>query len=311
MKVIQDLDIPLAEDRRLIIRMYEVEKSIYFPTGIKFAFQYLFSKDNKWIEVARVDNYEHDPKRTGSHVHKLGTSKVEFKEIAPKEAEEYIIGLAEDIIKKLELYTVNWLITEFLPVLIIPVIILFQPEFRRALIKLGHSPFFRMFVKAEVQVAKEIVMAVTALSENKIGGLITIEREDGLDNYIEGGIKINSNISSDLISTIFWPGTPLHDGAIIIQELKIAAAGCLFPLTENENIPKTCGTRHRAGIGITEETDAISIIVSEETGLVSLAVGGNLKEDITQDELKKVLEEMSTPAVKGIRGVKLVEKNII
>ncbi len=187
-------------------------------------------------------------------------------------------------IKKLELYTVNWLITEFLPVLIIPVIILFQPEFRRALIKLGHSPFFRMFVKAEIHITKEIIKAVTTLSENKIGALITIEREDGLGVYVEGGIKINSNINSDLINTIFWPGTPLHDGAIIIQEFKIAAAGCLFPLSENENISKSYGTRHRAGIGITEESDAISIIVSEETGLVSVAVGGMLNEDVTQDE---------------------------
>ena len=103
MKVIQDLDNPLAEDRRLVIRMYQVEKGIYFPTGVKFAFQYLLLKDNKWIEVARVDNYEHDPRKTGSHVHKLGTSEVEFKEITPEEAEEYIINLAEGIIKKLEL----------------------------------------------------------------------------------------------------------------------------------------------------------------------------------------------------------------
>jgi diadenylate cyclase len=200
-------------------------------------------------------------------------------------------------IKKLELYTVNWLITEFLPVLIIPVIILFQPEFRRALIKLGHSPFFRMFIKAEIQIANEIVTAVTALSDKRTGGLITIERDDGLGIYIERGVKINSDISSDLISTIFWPGTPLHDGAVIIQGFKIAAAGCLFPLTENENISKTCGTRHRAGIGITEETDAISIIVSEETGLVSVAVGGVLSEDVTSDELKEKLEELSTNTV--------------
>lgn len=205
-------------------------------------------------------------------------------------------------IKKLELNTVNWLITEFLPVFIIPIIILFQPEFRRALIKLGHSPFFRMFVKSEIQVTKEIVKAVTTLSKNKIGGLITIEREDGLDHYIEGGTKINSNISSDLINTIFWPGTPLHDGAVIVQELRIAAAGCLFPLTENDNISKTCGTRHRAGIGITEETDAISIIVSEETGSVSISVGGNLKEGITQDELRRVLEEATPETVKNRRS---------
>ncbi len=205
-------------------------------------------------------------------------------------------------IKKLELYTVNWLITSFLPVLIIPVIILFQPEFRRALIKLGHSPFFRMFVKSEIQVAKEIVKSVIDLSENKIGGLITIEREDGLNNYAEGGIKINSDISSDLINTIFWPGTPLHDGAVIVQEVKITAAGCLFPLTENENISKSCGTRHRAGIGITEETDAISIIISEETGLVSVAEGGKLNENVTPEELRKILKEMSTDTVEEERS---------
>ncbi len=200
-------------------------------------------------------------------------------------------------IKKLELYTVNWLITEFLPVLIIPIIILFQPEFRRSLIKLGHNPFFRIFVKSEVHVAKEILNAVAALSDKKIGGLITIEREDGLGVYIERGIKINSSISSNLISTIFWPGTPLHDGAVIIQEFKIAAAGCLFPLTDNENISNSCGTRHRAGIGITEETDAISIIVSEETGLVSVAVGGILDEDVAPEELRKKLEGFSTDTI--------------
>ena len=136
----------------------------------------------------------------------------------------------------------------------------------------------------------------------KIGGLITIEREDGLNNYAESGIKINSDISSDLISTIFWPGTPLHDGAVIVQEVKITAAGCLFPLTENENISKSCGTRHRAGIGITEETDAISIIISEETGLVSVAEGGKLNENVTPEELRKILKEMSTDTVEEERS---------
>jgi diadenylate cyclase len=159
-----------------------------------------------------------------------------------------------------------------------------------------------MFVKSEIHFAMEIVNAVSTLSEKKIGGLITIEREDGLGVYIERGVTINSNISSNLISTIFWPGTPLHDGAVVVQEFKIAAAGCLFPLTENENISKSCGTRHRAGIGITEETDAISIIVSEETGLVSVAVGGVLDEDITPDQLRKKLEGFSTDTVTENRG---------
>lgn len=204
-------------------------------------------------------------------------------------------------IKKFELYTVSWLITEFLPVIIIPIVILFQPEFRRALVRLGHSSFFRMFSKSDMQIAKEIVKAVSDLSKNKIGALIAIEREDRLDNYIESGIRINSDVSSDLVSTIFWSGTPLHDGAIIIQEQKIAAAGCLFPLSENANISKTHGTRHRAGIGLTEETDAFSIVISEETGNISISTGGNLKEDITQDELRKSLEDLSIGAVKSTR----------
>ncbi len=207
------------------------------------------------------------------------------------------------LIKKMELYTVNWLITQFLPVLIIPIIILFQPEFRRALIRLGHSPFIRMFLRSEMQIAKEIVTAVSTLSKSKVGGLIAIEREDGLDHYIESGIKINSDVSSDLISTFFWPGTPLHDGAIIIQEHKIIAAGCIFPLTESGNIAKTYGTRHRAGIGVTEETDAISIIISEETGGVSVSVEGHLREGITQDELRRTLEELTIETYRNTRSV--------
>ena len=205
-------------------------------------------------------------------------------------------------IKKLELYTVNWLVAEFLPVLLIPIVILFQPEFRRAFIRLGHSPFFRTFFKSDILIANEIVKAISILSKNKVGGLIAIEREDGLNNYIEGGIKINADISSDLISTIFWPGTPLHDGAVIIQDQKISAAGCLFPLTENANIAKTYGTRHRAGIGITEETDAISIIISEETGRVSISTRGRLREDVNQDALKRTLEELTTETIRGIRS---------
>ena len=205
-------------------------------------------------------------------------------------------------IKKLDLRTVNWLVIEFLPVFFIPIIILFQPEFRRALIRLGHIPFFRMFFKTEVQVADEMVKAISTLSKSKTGGLIAIEREDDLDSYIESGTKINSDISSDLINTIFYPSTPLHDGAIIIQEHKIASAGCIFPLTENNNIAKSYGTRHRAGIGITEKTDAISIIISEKTGAISIAIGGQLKEDITKDELRKTIEELTTVTVKNTRS---------
>ena len=123
-------------------------------------------------------------------------------------------------VRKLQLHTINWLITEFVPVFIIPIIILFQPEFRRALLRLGQNPVFRVFLKPEYKVTNEIIKAIVTLSKNKIGALIAIEREVGLDSFIETGTRLNADVSSELISTIFWPGSPLHDGAAIIQEQK-------------------------------------------------------------------------------------------
>ena len=197
-------------------------------------------------------------------------------------------------VRKLQLYTINWLITEFVPVFIIPIIILFQPEFRRALLRLGQNPVFRVFLKPEYKVTNEIIKAVVTLSKNKTGALIAIEREVGLNNFMETGTKLNADVSSELICTIFWSGSPLHDGAVIIQEQKIIAAGCLFPLTENMEMSKSLGTRHRAGIGLTEETDAIVIIVSEETGTISTGFKGTLNRNIDEKGLKKILDELST-----------------
>ena len=197
-------------------------------------------------------------------------------------------------VRKLQLYTINWLITEFVPVFIIPIIILFQPEFRRALLRLGQNPVFRVFLKPEYKATNEIIKAVGTLSKNKIGALIAIEREVGLDNFIETGTRLNADVTSELICTVFWPGSPLHDGAAIIQEQKMIAAGCLLPLTENMELSKSLGTRHRAGIGLTEETDAIVIIVSEETGTISTGFKGALNRDIDEKGLKKILDELST-----------------
>lgn len=196
-------------------------------------------------------------------------------------------------IRKLQLYTINWLVTEFVPVFIIPIIILFQPEFRRALLKLGQNPVFKVFLKPEYQVMNEIIKAVELLSKNKIGALIAIEKEVGLNSFIETGTKLNADISSELICTIFWYGSPLHDGAVIVQEQKISAAGCLLPLTENAELSKSLGTRHRAAIGITEETDAIVIVVSEETGTISTGFKGVLNRDVDVKQLKKILGELS------------------
>lgn len=197
-------------------------------------------------------------------------------------------------VRKLQLYTIDWLMTEFVPVFIIPIIILFQPEFRRALLKLGQNPVFRMFSKSEYQVTNEIIKTVEILSRNKIGALIALEREIGLDNFVETGTKLNANVSSELLNAIFWPGSPLHDGAVIIQEQKISAAGCLLPLTEKTELSKSLGTRHRAGIGLTEETDAMVIIVSEETGTISTGFKGVLNRNVDEKGLKKVLDELST-----------------
>ncbi len=209
-------------------------------------------------------------------------------------------------VRKLQLFTIDWLITEFVPVFIIPIIILFQPEFRRALLRLGQNPVFSMFLKSEQQeMTYEIIQAVETLSKSKIGALIAIERDVGLGNFVETGTKLHADVSRDLLTTIFWPGSPLHDGAVIIQEQKISAAGCLFPLTEKTELSRSLGTRHRAGIGLTEETDALVIIVSEETGTISTGFKGELKQGIDGKGLKKILDDLSTErfsVAKSIRG---------
>lgn len=206
-------------------------------------------------------------------------------------------------VRKLQLFTIDWLITEFVPVFIIPVIILFQPEFRRALLKLGQNPVFKVFLKSESQVTDEVIKAVGVLSRNKVGALIAIEREVGLDTFIETGTRLNAEVSSELICTIFWANSPLHDGAVIIQEQKMSAAGCLLPLTENTELSKSLGTRHRAGIGLTEETDAIVIIVSEETGTISTGYKGVLNRDLDEKGLKNILNELSTERFGAARSI--------
>lgn len=195
------------------------------------------------------------------------------------------------LVRKLQLYSVEWIIDEFLPVFILPIIILFQQEFRRAVVRLGHNTFLRLFFRQGTPVTNELINAIVAMSKNRIGGLIAIEREVGLDRFAETGTKINAVVTSDLIKTIFWSGSPLHDGAVIIRDQKIVAASCLFPLSEDPDISKEFGTRHRAGIGLSEETDAISIIISEETGKISVAAQGVTYGYLEEAELKNVLDD--------------------
>jgi diadenylate cyclase len=190
-----------------------------------------------------------------------------------------------------KLDVVPWLVSNsFVPALV-ALVIIFQPELRRGLIQLGRSPLFRAFARTESAVVNEIVEAVMTLSRRRIGALIAIQREVGMRGYIERGRRIDAEVSKDLLVTVFHLGTPLHDGAVIIQGNRVAAAGCLFPLSENIDISSGMGTRHRAGVGVTEETDAIAIIVSEETGNIAVAMGGQLEFQVDRDRLRRILRQ--------------------
>jgi diadenylate cyclase len=191
--------------------------------------------------------------------------------------------------QRFALERINFLLSKFLEAAIFALIIIFQPELRRGLVRLGQAPLFGRFVRGEFDMIDEIEKAITRLSKNRVGALIAIERNVGLGSYAEGGVKIDADIRSELLDSIFYPGSSLHDGAVIIQGGRIVAAGCLLPLSENPSLG--LGTRHRAGVGLTEETDAIAIVVSEETGRVSIAVGGEIKRGIDFPKLSKMLRE--------------------
>jgi len=194
--------------------------------------------------------------------------------------------------QEFKLEHVAFLLERVLSTSIIALLIIFQPELRRGLVRLGESPFVRIFMKNQVSVIDEIVEAVVRLAKKKVGALIAFEREVGLRTYIEGGVKIDSEVRSELLDTVFFPGSALHDGAVVIQDSRIAAAGCLFPLTDNPSISKQLGTRHRAAIGLTEETDAVTVVVSEETGQISVGVDGELHRNLDKESLEQLLRRL-------------------
>ncbi len=191
-----------------------------------------------------------------------------------------------------ELTTLNWLISTLLPYAVFALIVVFQGEIRQALARLGRRLSFRSVVGSEADAYDDIVLAANLFSQNQTGALIVIEREVGLRTYIESGVPLEARLSYDLLATLFRPSAPLHDGAVIIQKDRIAAAACFLPLSMNPVLSTQLGTRHRAGIGITEETDAIAVIASEETGAISLAVGGKIERDLTVEELRSRLSAL-------------------
>jgi len=203
------------------------------------------------------------------------------------------------------LETVNWLIRNMVGYLVFALIVLFQADIRRTLAHFGRTPFGAYFARTQRadETIEEIVVAAGMLSAQRVGGIVAIERSIGLRNYIEGGIPLDATVTYDLLVTVFRPGTPLHDGAVIIQGDRIAAAACFLPLTVNPRVSKDYGTRHRAAIGLTEETDAVTVIVSEETGRISLGIEGSIESDLTADGLRLRLRELLTAKRRESREV--------
>ena len=188
-----------------------------------------------------------------------------------------------------ELTTLNWVVSHFLPYIVFALIVVFQSEIRHVLADLGRRFTFLSSSSAVADSYDDIVLAANLFSQHQTGALIVIEREIGLRTHVESGVPLDARLSYDLLATIFRPSAPLHDGAVIVQKDRIAAAACFLPLSMNPLLSTQLGTRHRAGIGITEETDAIAVICSEETGAISLAVGGRIERDLTVEQLRERL----------------------
>jgi diadenylate cyclase len=214
----------------------------------------------------------------------------------------FLIGLFF-LSRWLQLETVNWVIRNLAGYVVFAIIVLFQADIRRALAHFGRAPFFRYFERAQStdETIEELVVAAGSLASRRIGAIIVLERQIGLRNYIEGGIPLDAMVTYDLLASIFQPGSPLHDGAAIIQGDRVAAAACFLPLSVNPRVSRELGTRHRAALGLTEENDAIAIVVSEETGSISLVMGGDLERGMSPEALKTRLRSLAGRRRKRVR----------
>ncbi len=213
-----------------------------------------------------------------------------------------ILILAMQLSSLFKLYLVNYILVNAMQVGFIALIVVFQPELRRALEKMGRSKFSRVFsvfddnTEEEISnTVSEICRAVKSLSENRIGALLVLERKTKVGDIIRTGVTLDSKVSAELLINIFVPNTPLHDGAVIIRNNSLVAAACFLPLTQNSELNIELGTRHRAAIGITEISDCVSLVVSEETGKISLALDGTLTRNLTVESLEKALSKILSP----------------
>ena len=203
-----------------------------------------------------------------------------------------ILVIAFFVFQKADLYVLSWLLTKFFAFFLILIVIIFQPELREGLIRLGKRHIFYIEPKQEEigRLIRAIVSATSIMSKKSIGALMAIKREIGLKNYIESGVMLNADITSEILQNIFFPGTPLHDGGVIIDGTKIIAAGCLFPLTDNPDLERAMGMRHRAAVGLSESSDAVVIVVSEARGSISLAINGQLTKNLSPSDLQTILK---------------------
>lgn len=194
------------------------------------------------------------------------------------------------------LFTLNWLLDNFLSSIILVIVVIFQNDIRRALVHMGRNPFFAdQSFNEEDKGIDELVKGCTALAARRYGALIVVERETGINDFLEIGTELDAKLSSDLLSAVFHPQSPIHDGAVIVQRGRLTRAGCFLPLTQNPNVSPRLGTRHRAAIGLTELVDAITIVVSEETGKISVVISGKMTRDLDAIALRKVLRNLLEP----------------
>ncbi|MBI3610966.1 MAG: TIGR00159 family protein [Nitrospirae bacterium] len=201
-----------------------------------------------------------------------------------------LLLLASLISKSAELYTVDWLVTSFWAQVVLVIVILFQPEIRRALAQIGQTPFSHtLTAREESSTLEEIIRAVVSMANKRTGAMIVLERETELKDIVEVGVALDAKLSKELLLSLFMPYSPLHDGAVIIKGDRLVAAGCFLPLTLNPEVSKMLGTRHRAALGVTEETDAVVIVVSEESGSISVIRGGKMTPELDATALRRIL----------------------
>lgn len=212
-------------------------------------------------------------------------------------AMQMIIGLVVILLayvasQMLGLFTLNWMLDNFLGSILVVIIVIFQSDIRRALTQVGRTPLFGVADRIERgQALEEITKAVVSLASKRVGALIVLEREVGLNDYIEVGTPLDARVSHELVESVFSPHSPIHDGALVIQKGRVAAARCFLPLSVDMDLSKELGTRHRAAVGLTEETDALAIVVSEEQGRISFVIDSKVSQDLDGPQLRAALKQ--------------------